>query len=413
MIAENVISDNSVKNMTLSAVFDDFIVMTDYDTGRVSVIPAEEAHLVENRPLYKFFTGSLKLPECDGQTFRLHYGPVSSGIWEAGAFDILTYGERILGVLPLTHYKVRGLEEKVAGMHVKDAVRLVEKFCGTLSSTYSTAFCMATERATGIEVEDDVKLARIVAVELERIYNHVHSIYRLALAASQKVAVSHLSALEEDILRMNFRIFGHRYAFGFNGVGLAKIREKRVDVGRIRREFEELVDELSSSKIFIDRLHNTAKLSERDVFDLDSIGVTAKACGVVRDMRTFSELYSDFDFTACLEKDGDSLARTVVRFKEVIQSLEIVEMALDELSLSQPLPSYSDTDGEAMAFVESPPGDLLVYLKVSKGRVEKLRVRGASEVNFLAFAKGVEGNIFTDYPFALESFGLSFADAAR
>jgi len=65
-----------------------------------------------------------------------------------------------------------------------------------------------------------------------------------------------------------------------------------------------------------------------------------------------------------------------------------------------------------MAFVESPPGDLLVYVRIDEGRVEKFRVRGASAVNYLAFARGVEGNIFTDYPFALESFGLSFADAA-
>jgi len=76
--------------------------------------------------------------------------------------------------------------------------------------------------------------------------------------------------------------------------------------------------------------------------------------------------------------------------------------------LAMPL---SFASGEAMAFVESPAGDLLVYVKIGEGIVKKFRVRGASSVNFLAFAKGVEGNIFTDYPFALESFGLSFADA--
>ncbi len=394
----------SVEGYSLSAVFD-FAVLTNYT--KVKILPPEKFELIENRPLYAFLTGNLERMNC--KAFRLHYGPVSSGIWEAGAFEVLSYGERILEVVPLLRYKNRGMEKRVEGMDVEKATCLVEKFCGTFSSSYSTAYCIAVEKIAGFESEK-LDLARTLAVELERAYNHIHTIYRLALAASQKVAVSHLSALEEELLRINYKIFGHRYIFGFSRPGYVKL--KSVDVkSRIKnvlKEFDELVEELSVSKIFIDRLHGTAKISRSEAVKLDTIGVAARASGLKRDARMLRR----FEPIKIVE-DGDSLARTVVRFEEVKNSLRTALEIIDSLSLKEISNEVKVKSGEAISFVESPPGDLVLYLKIKDGRVEKLRVRGASEVNFLSFAKSVVGNIFTDYPFALESFGLSFADASR
>jgi len=420
LISTSVNVESNVSGKTLSAVFDDFIVMIDYSSGEVTVLPSEEAHLVDSRPLYSFLTG--KLDElrlyCDRPAFRLHYGPLSSGIWEAGAFEVVSYGERILNVVPLCHYKRLGDGGreliKVEGKEPEVALMEVERICGTFSASYSTAFTMAVERIAGVEVDSNVKAARIAAVELERIYNHVHAIYRVAVAASQKVAVSHLLALEEDVLRLNFRLFGHRYAFGFNRIGGVRLRDVKAlsKLDAIEREFDELVEELSVSKIFIDRLHNTAKLSAEEIAELDAIGIAAKGSGVDRDVRKFSENYPGFK--PVVKTDGDSLARILVRVDEVKQSISIIRECEGELragGVKNGWDGWNAVEGEAMAFVESPPGDLLMYVKLSGGRVEKFRVRGASAINYLAFARGVEGNIFTDYPFALESFGLSFADA--
>ncbi len=419
MISTPVSVVNSVKSKALSAVFDDFLVMTDYESGEITVLPAEEAHLVDDRPLYKFLTGNLDelRLKCDKPAFRLHYGPLSSGIWEAGAFEVLSYGERILNVIPLCRYKRRGITERIEGKKPEQAMLEVERICGTFSASYSTAFSMAVERIAGIEVDSGIKASRILAVELERIYNHVHSIYRVAVAASQKVAVSHLSALEEDILRLNFRLFGHRYSFGFNGIGEVRLRNLREleRLNKIEKEFSELVEELSVSKIFIDRLHNTAILSAEDILELDAIGIAAKGSGVDRDIRKFSDNYPGFK--PVVRAEGDSLSRILVRIEEVKQSMDIIREIEAEIGgegskrCADVKEKLENASGEAMAFVESPAGDLLVYVKIGEGIVKKFRVRGASSVNFLAFAKGVEGNIFTDYPFALESFGLSFADA--
>ncbi len=399
----------SAEGYTLSAVFD-FAVLTNYT--KVKILPPEKFEIIKDRPLYSFLTGNLEKLDCK-EAFRLHYGPVSSGIWEAGAFEVLSYGERILEAVPLLRYKNRGMEKRVEGMDVEKATCLVEKFCGTFSSSYSTAYCIAVEKIAGFESEK-LNLARTLAVELERAYNHIHTIYRLALAASQKVAVSHLSALEEELLRINYKIFGHRYIFGFSRPGYVKL--KNVDVkSRIKnvlKEFNELVEELSVSKIFIDRLHGTAKICRDKAVKLDTIGVAARASGLKRDARMFN------GFEPVKVEDGDSLARTVVRFEEVKNSLSTVLEIIDSLnqralSLKEVSNEVKVKSGEAISFVESPPGDLVLYLRVKDGRIEKLRIRGASEVNYLSFAKSVVGNIFTDYPFALESFGLSFADASR
>jgi Ni,Fe-hydrogenase III large subunit len=48
-----------------------------------------------------------------------------------------------------------------------------------------------------------------------------------------------------------------------------------------------------------------------------------------------------------------------------------------------------------------------------QGKIANLHIRPASLVNWLPFARSLENNVFTDFQFAFESFGLSYADSDR
>jgi Ni,Fe-hydrogenase III large subunit len=364
--------------------------------------------------------------------FTFPYGPVTYGVPEAGGFKLVTYGERIVKVIPQINFKKRGVESRVVGMAPDDALLLVERSAGNFSAAYSTCFVTAVENILGLEVASRTRWIRAVALELERIYNHLYVFARQAEAASQNVAAAEANLLRERILRINAKYFGHRFFFGLNKIGgvnydfTTKEEQKALSnkVREITTQFSNLVGYFLSSRIFLDRLQNTARLSRKDALRLSSVGPVARGSGIEWDDRlTFPiEPYGDIFLEIETESDGDTMARTMVRINEIQSSVVVLGQLLDEMpsdnidnakkvNISSVRPNEVDF---SFCRIESPSGDLIHVVQLDRERnVKFLHIRPASLVNWLSFAKSLEGNVFTDFQFGFESFGLSFADSDR
>jgi Ni,Fe-hydrogenase III large subunit len=363
--------------------------------------------------------------------FTFPYGPVSYGIPEAGAFRVITYGERVVKIVPVVNFKKRGIERKVVGMKPKDALLLVERSAGNFSASYSTCFATAVENALEIEVPRAAKWVRAVALELERIYNHLNVFSREAEAATQNVATYQTNALKERVLRLNAKYFGHRYLFGFNGIGgvtcdLSSTDRKELfaSVRSITKEFSTIVDYFLSSRIFLDRLQGTARLSKEDALSLGAVGPVARGSGIDWDDRVaypiepYDEIFVDIE----TDSGTDTMARIMVRIREITSSTTVIQELLDKMpsdgiqSTSVELLSRSARGIPDFSFcrIESPSGDLIQVVKINDdGKLEFMHMRPASLVNWLPFAKSLEGNVFTDFQFAFDSFGLVFSDSDR
>jgi Ni,Fe-hydrogenase III large subunit len=368
--------------------------------------------------------------------FTFPYGPVTSGIPEAGGFKLVTYGERIVKVIPLVNFKKRGVERKVVGMKPDDAMLLLERSAGNFSASYSTCFAAAIEDELGLKVPQAAKWIRAVAMELERIYNHLYVFSREADAASQNVATYQTNALKERVLRLNAKYFGHRYLFGFNKIGGVRSaayellispdgsRDLFGSIKEIRREFSKIVEYFLSSRIFMDRLQNTARLRKEDALILGAVGPVARGSGIDCDARLAFpiEPYNDIFVDIQTETAEDTMARVMVRINEITASTTILQELLDKMptdgfeakesgSSSPSSVSYSDF---SICRVESPSGDLIQAVKIDDAQnIKSLHIRPASLANWLSFAKSLEGNVFTDFQFSFESFGLCYADSDR
>jgi Ni,Fe-hydrogenase III large subunit len=370
--------------------------------------------------------------------FTFPYGPVTSGIPEAGGFKFITYGERVVKVIPSINFKKRGVEQRVIGMKPSDALLLIERSAGNFSASYSTCFVTAVEDALGLEVPQAAKWIRAVAIELERIYNHLHVFSRQAEAASQNVATYQTNALKERVLRLNAKYFGHRYLFGFNEVGgvranLLQSRDGRELFGSVReisREFSKIVDYFLSSRIFMDRLQSTARLGKEDALSFGAVGPVARGSGIDWDDRLAYpiEPYKDIFVDIETESGCDTMARVIVRIKEITASTTVLEELLDRMPVDglglrakerdSSFPSYSSSgaysDNFSICRIESPSGDLIQAVKLDDSQnIKSLHIRPASLANWIAFAKSLEGNVFTDFQFSFESFGLCYADSDR
>ncbi len=364
--------------------------------------------------------------------FAFPYGPVTSGVPEAGGFKLITYGERVVKVIPQINFKKRGVERRAVGMKPDDALLLVERSAGNFSASYSTCFATAVEAILNLEVSSRTKWIRAIAIELERIYNHLYVFGRLSEAAAQNVSAAEAHALKERILRINAKYFGHRYLFGFNKIGvlasdfISKDERKSIlnDIKKVTDQFSNLVTYFLSSRIFLDRLQNTARLTKENAMKLGAVGPSARASSIDWDDRLMYpiEPYNDIFVEIETDDEEDTMARTMVRIREIQSSILMLEQLLDKMpedkSSSTNLHNNLAKLGEQRSFsfcrIESPSGDLIHVVQLDKtGRIKTLHIRPSSLVNWLPFARSLEGNVFTDFQFAYESYGLSYADSDR
>jgi len=351
--------------------------------------------------------------------FNFRYGPVNSGVGEAGIFNICTYGERIISANIDPSYKKRGIEEMIKGSNVKKALRLSEDICSNFAFSHSTAFLRAIENAGKLHTDTATKRIRIVALELERIYNHLFVMARLSKGASQNVLTSHLEGLFEEALRTNRRFSGSRFLKNLNGLHidvsrLINVNETKSRIKNIKDKFTELYRHSLKSWNFIDRIYNTATLSKDKALDIGITGPSLRATGVDEDLRKYERLYKDF--TPRTEKNGDALSRMQVRAAEIIDSCEIIEEQIDKIKQEKQQDNKIDlfsVSGDGIGACESPSGLVVYFIELSEGIIENVYISTPSLFGFKAFCDSLEGHIFTDFSFALDSFGVNFADCSR
>jgi Ni,Fe-hydrogenase III large subunit len=362
--------------------------------------------------------------------FVFRYGPVTSWVVEPGVFHIFTYGERILAINIDLSYKSRKIQEKINGLPVAGAFPFVESVCGNFSFSHSLAYSNCIENILGLELNPIIKSYKIIGLELERIYNHLYVFSQLANAAAQKILTSYLQYLFEESLRTNF-IFtsssnkkGSRYLKGLNNIGrfnyypdkktLNIVKER---VLNINSELRSLYSRTLESKNFLDRLHNTSVITNQYAIENSLTGPTLRACGIKEDIRTSDKFYENLIVPTI--SFGDSLARLEVRVEEIFESVKMVCEKIDFIDkvknlipLEEYEISYQDIAGTGIGAVESPSGIILYYLQLEGGVIKQCNISTPSLFGLNAFKDSLPGMIFTDFPFAFDSFGNFFADAA-
>lgn len=338
-------------------------------------------------------------------TFKFVYGPSAGGLLESVKFDITTDGERILDIISVP-YKIRKI--KVSGLSWEDALLRIERINAPFSASHAIAFLLAVEDAMNIEPDYQTQLKRIALLELERIRNHLFVIARLTETASLSIPTYHLLYLTEKINRLIGKLCGHRYFFGVNYINRVDCNfEKLFEILDIVKEFRAIFEGLLESRIFIDRLQQNGILRDKD-----SIGPAARAGGLDYDARLELNIlpYKEIGFKIVKAEDADAFGRFLVRGYEIIESskmlIELTDLIKDSNTTSTKEYEAINHEGEGLARVESPSGDLAYYVRVKEGKVISAQLLSPSSVNIKSFMKSVKGTIFTDFQFNWESFGI-------
>ena len=339
--------------------------------------------------------------------FYFGYGPSTGGMIESVGVDLLTPGELITEAYVNPSYKKRNVT--IRGRIIGGASLVVERINAFHCASHSIAFASAVEDALGFDIPDGIGCTRIIALELERIRSNLLVIERMCQPAGFGVPANQLAILREEITRIVSRATGHRYFFSSISAGCSMMNLSGVGnaVRNISSTFGRIYDDLLESKIFMSRLINNGKVST----DL-LIGPAARASGQASDARIDSPTlpYSMFGFTPVLHETSDAFARFQVRSEEILQSALIISDAIEAATTTGKMEKL-EGDGEGAARVESPQGDLFYYVKIENSIVRDIVMVSPSSSNIAAFTQSMRGNIFTDFHFNWESFGIWISEA--
>ena len=333
--------------------------------------------------------------------FNFQYGPSTGGLVESAGLQFTTPGELINSVQVDPEYKTRKL--KLKGQSMETAILTVERINGFHASSNTLAYIMAVEDALGIEPALEVQKARILQLELERVRSNLEVLKRMGEPAGFGVPVNQLGFIRENVSRIISKAAGHRFFFGVNAPGSALISNSGVNekLSEVRKEFERIFSGLLQSKIFLNRLQNSCITREKFL-----TGPAARASGLRFDARLDSDSlpYGDTAFRPIVHDDGDIFSRMIVRGEEITNSIDIIS----SLGKIEPTPrlKIGEGSGQGSARIESPQGDLFYYVKLKNGLLEDIWYVTPSALNIRAFTESMKGNLFPDFHFNWESFGI-------
>ncbi len=352
-----------------------------------------------------------KYETIEGESvFEVPVGPIHAGIIEPGHFHFTQSGEGMLHLEVRHFYKYRGIEKMLEGKTPLQAAPVIARISGNESIAYQTGWFRLLLEASGRTYPLSLQRYHALLLELERVIHHFTDLGFIPNDAGFAAALAFASQRAEACRRLMAKLTGHR--FGFDAVGFstrpyskAEVSEFVMQMREHLKWFEAWISDIPS---LWDRFDTTGILTHPKALKYGTVGVMARASGVAIDRRT-EPFYQTHRFQLQTAQSGDVSARFTLRIEEIKNSLQMIEACLDE-SETSPLPNTEELrDGDYVSFTESSLGELMLFIRLREGKIDRFFARDPSFVNWQALTLMMPGNIIADFPLINKSCDLSYA----
>ncbi|HXJ29706.1 MAG TPA: NADH-quinone oxidoreductase subunit C [Gemmatimonadales bacterium] len=171
-------------------------------------------------------------------------GPVHAGIIEPGHFRFQAHGETVLFLEIMLGYQHRGVERLLETLDSGRRVLLAESIAGDSVIGHAEAYCGALEALARTRKTPRAQTIRGIALELERLANHIGDLGAMAGDVAYAPAAAYLGRLRGECLNLLMTLSGNRYGRGLvrpGGVGFDITPEM---AGEMRDRLERLAEEV-------------------------------------------------------------------------------------------------------------------------------------------------------------------------
>ncbi len=356
-----------------------------------------------------------------GQAHEVAVGPVHAGIIEPGHFRFQAHGEDVLFLEIMLGYQHRGVERLLESLPLARAMPVAESIAGDTVIAHSEAFCGALEALSRCKKSVRAQSVRGIALELERIANHLGDLGALAGDVAYHPAAAYFGRLRGDALNLLLELSGSRFGRGLvrpGGVGFdftaALADAFAARLARLAREADEVSALLFENESVRARFEGVGALTSAQCETYGFVGPTARACDVARDVRHDhpSGVFRFAHIPLATAWAGDVEARARVRGLELQRSLAFVREQLESLpagAARQDMRALRPNEF-VVAMTEGWRGEIAhAALTDGNGQVRRWKVKDPSFHNWSALALAMQGNQVSDFPLCNKSFNLSYA----
>lgn len=405
-------------------------------------------------PLTQLETAASDSPEQE-YLWTLNFGPQHPATHTTLRLVLTLDGEKVVDAVPDIGFLHSGFEKLGEHLDFNQYVTIVDRMNYLSPLANEIAWHHAVEKLLNIELTPRCKVLRTILAELMRMHDHLLNVGTTGLDLGAFTAFLYAFQQRELIYDIVEYASGQRFHTSYTRVGGVSFdvnedwaNKVRKFVKGFRTVHQEIHKLLTRNRIFIERTKGIGVLTKEDAINLGATGPVARASGVVRDLRKDEPYlaYSDFDFQVVCSQGGDCYARYLVRMQELIESVKIIEQAIENIpqgpvnidaSTDIVLPAkpavYRSIEGliqhfevlmpnrgfdvpqeEVYAATESPNGELGFYI-VGNGtpRAYRARTRPPSFVHFSIFPHMIRGHQLSDVVAVLGSINIIAAELDR
>ncbi len=306
--------------------------------------------------------------------YTLPVAPLHVALEEPMYFDIKVEGETVRSVELAAGHAHRGMEALAMQRNYFQNITLTERVCSLCSNSHPATYCMAVENLSGIRVPERAKYLRVIADEVKRIASHLFNVGIMAHLTGFDSLFMHAMEVREIMQDAKEGVYGNRMNLGQCVIGGCRrdIDEDTANfllgqLGQLKPQLDELYGVFERDPLIRTRTRGIGILSCEEATRHAVVGPVARASGVAYDLRRKAPYaaYPDLDFEVQGDTRGDVHSRALLRLREAVESVRIIEQCLERLPggpISIPgIPVIPP--GEAVARSEAPRGEVFYYVR--------------------------------------------------
>ncbi len=374
-------------------------------------------------------------PELGSQTMLVNVGPQHPATHGVLRLVVELDGETVVSVVPRLGYLHSSFEKLGEYRTWNQIVTLTDRMDYLAPLIYNCAYVMAVEKLMGIEVTERCKVARVICMEMDRIFSHLLWLGTWSIDVGAFTPFLYAFQQREKVYKLHEALTGARITTSATRIGgmMADLPEGwtkgvREFADNLPATLDEIDTLLTCNAIHIGRTQGIGAISAEEAVNHGLTGANLRASGVPYDVRKDRPYYDyeSYDFEVPIGCHGDCYDRYLVRMEEMRQSVHLLHQALDRLpagpmDVDDPrisLPSKTDcmSDMESMIHhfklitegipapaedcwfsVEGSKGELGMYVVGDGGpKPVRWRIRPPSFVNLSAIPKLSEGHLMAD-----------------
>ena len=353
--------------------------------------------------------------------FTVPIGPQHPALKEPGHFEFTVDGEIVTGATARLGYVHRGIEKATESRNWIQDLYILERICGICSHVHAMAFAQGVETLANVDIPPRARAIRTLMAELERIHSHMLWAGVAAHEGGFDTLFMFIWRDRETVMELLEMITGNRVNYSANVLGGVKFDIHQDQVDTILKGIEELEQRsnyylkiVTTDETFLGRTRSIGIMNKQDASILGAVGPTARASGVLRDVRVDVPYayYPESPTISITDDGGDLEARFVVRMKEIIESTRLIREILEympegELSVRVP---RRIPEGQVISRVEAPRGELFYYIESNGSDTpERVKVRTPTLPNWGSVLALAVGHKLADMPMILVGIDPCFS----